>query len=64
MANAKPHLYLIAGPNGAGKTTYAFRRILEVSSSTEFVNLDEIARDCHPSLLEMPVKGQRGRRWR
>lgn len=47
-AKTNPHLFVIAGPNGAGKTTYAFRHIRDVSGSTEFVNLDEIARGLSP----------------
>ena len=41
-------LWLIAGPNGVGKTTFAFRQIRRLSGSTEFVNLDEIARGLAP----------------
>jgi predicted ABC-type ATPase len=45
---AQPRFWLIAGPNGVGKTTYAFRHVPAVSGSTNFVNLDEIARGLSP----------------
>ena len=43
-----PTLFVVAGPNGAGKTTYAFAHIAQVAGSTEFINLDEIARGLSP----------------
>ena len=43
-----PTLHIVAGPNGAGKTTFAFRSIRTFSTSTQFVNLDEIARGLSP----------------
>lgn len=48
MANGPKRFWLIAGPNGVGKTTYAFRNVPAVSGSTNFVNLDEIARGLSP----------------
>jgi predicted ABC-type ATPase len=56
MANGPKRFWLIAGPNGVGKTTYAFRNVPAVSGSTNFVNLDEIARGLSP--LE-PRKAER-----
>lgn len=41
-------LWLIAGPEGVGKTIFAFRQIRRLSGSTDFVNLDEIARGLAP----------------
>ena len=60
MATARPHLFIIAGPNGAGKTTYAFRHIRAVAGTSEFVNLDEIARGLSP--LEPEKARQRAAR--
>lgn len=48
VGKTHPTLWLVAGPNGVGKTTYAFRHIRAVSGSTEFINLDEIARGLSP----------------
>src|SRR4051812_35315372 len=48
MPNGRPTFWLIAGPNGVGKTTYAMRHLRAVSGSTNFVNLDEIARGLSP----------------
>ncbi len=48
MSGIVPQMYILAGPNGAGKTTYAFAHIAQVAGSTEFVNLDEIARGVSP----------------
>lgn len=48
MANGPKRFWLIAGPDGVGKTTYAFRHIAAVSGSTNFINLDEIARGLSP----------------
>jgi predicted ABC-type ATPase len=56
MANGPKRFWLIAGPHGVGKTTYAFRNVPAVSGSTNFVNLDEIARGLSP--LE-PRKAER-----
>ncbi|MEQ1949967.1 AAA family ATPase [Mesorhizobium yinganensis] len=56
MTNGPKRFWLIAGPNGVGKTTYAFRNVPAVSGSTNFVNLDEIARGLSP--LE-PRKAER-----
>lgn len=41
-------LWLIVGPDGVGKTTFARARILEVSGSPRFVNLDLIAQGLSP----------------
>jgi predicted ABC-type ATPase len=56
MGNGPKRFWLIAGPHGVGKTTYAFRNVPAVSGSTNFVNLDEIARGLSP--LE-PRKAER-----
>ncbi len=43
-----PMLWLVAGPKGVGKTTYAREHIRRFSGTTNFVNLDEIARGLSP----------------
>ena len=48
MANGPKRFWLIAGPNGVGKTTYAFRQVIAVSGSDNFINLDEIGRGLSP----------------
>jgi predicted ABC-type ATPase len=48
MERERPTVWLVAGPNGVGKTTFAFRHIQRISGSTNFVNLDEIARGLSP----------------
>ena len=44
----KPVLWFVAGANGVGKTSFAFKHISAISGSTDFVNLDEIARGLSP----------------
>ena len=44
----KPVLWFVAGANGVGKTSFAFKHIGAISGSTDFVNLDEIARGLSP----------------
>jgi predicted ABC-type ATPase len=44
----KPALWFVAGANGVGKTSFAFKHISAISGSTDFVNLDEIARGLSP----------------
>ena len=44
----KPVLWFVAGANGVGKTSFAFKHISVISGSTDFVNLDEIARGLSP----------------
>lgn len=46
--DAKKRFWLIAGPNGVGKTTYAFKHVVAISGSVNFVNMDEIARGLSP----------------
>ncbi len=45
---ARKRFWLIAGPNGVGKTTYAFKHVVAISGSVNFVNMDEIARGLSP----------------
>jgi predicted ABC-type ATPase len=44
----KPVLWFVAGAHGVGKTSFAFKHISAISGSTDFVNLDEIARGLSP----------------
>ena len=46
--DAKKRFWLIAGPNCVGKTTYAFKHVVAISGSVNFVNMDEIARGLSP----------------
>ena len=46
--DAKKRFWLIAGSNGVGKTTYAFKHVVAISGSVNFVNMDEIARGLSP----------------
>lgn len=47
----KPTLYIIAGCNGPGKTTASYSVLPDLLNCREFVNADEIARDCPHSIL-------------
>ncbi len=44
----RPVLWFVAGANGVGKTSFTFKHISAISGSTDFVNLDEIARGLSP----------------
>src|SRR5881397_2144295 len=55
---AKPNCYIIAGSNGAGKTTFATEFLPLYLNCRDFINPDQIACPCSPSVAGEAIRAR------